>query len=82
MVIASALAEAGDIKQAVEVAQKIENASRKASALRDIAMTLATEPIPENNKDHADRPVVRMKETFTPKEEELAKQFVEAMQGN
>ena len=46
-------------------------------------MTLATEPIPENKEDHPDRPDVRrMKKAFTPKEKQLAKQIVEAMQGN
>ncbi|MCH8210582.1 MAG: hypothetical protein IIB99_04340 [Planctomycetes bacterium] len=88
--IASAQVEAGNkeqalaiLKQAVEVAQKIEMAYFKQSALREIAMTLATEPIPENKKDNPDRPVVRrMKKAFTPKEKQLAKQLVEAMQGN
>ena len=77
MAISSALAKAGDIKQAVEVAQKIENADYKAYAQNNIAMTLATEPIPGNNKGPV--PVVRrIKKEFTPKEKELAKQFVEA----
>ncbi len=82
--IALAQVEAGDkeqalatLKQALEVAQKIEYASYKAIALREIAMTLATEPIPENKKDN---PVVRrMKKDFTPKEKQLAKQLVEAI---
>ena len=39
--IALALVKAGDVEQAVEVAQKIEDARFKASALRDIALALA-----------------------------------------
>ena len=77
--IASALAKAGDSNQAVEVAQKIENAKYKILALSNIAMTLATEPISENKKD--DRAVHLMKKSFTPKEKQLAKQLVEAVQG-
>ena len=39
--------------------------------------------IPENEKGHPNLPVVRrMKKAFTPKEKQLAKQLVEAMQGN
>ena len=88
--IALVQAKAGDkeqalatLKQALEVAQKIEDARRKATALRAIAMTLTTEPLRENKKDNPDRPVERrMKKAFTPKEKQLAKQLVEAMQGN
>ena len=81
--MALALAKAGEIKQAVEVGQKIESADTKARTLSIIALTLATEPIPENKKDNPNRPVVgRMKESFTPEEKQLAKQLVEAMQGN
>ena len=96
--VASAQVEAGDkeqalatLKQAVEAAQKIhlpgltmqQRASFKQSALRNIAMALATEPILENKKDNSNRSVERrMKKAFTPKEKQLAKQLVEAVQGN
>jgi len=46
-------------------------------------MTLATESTPENKKDNLDRPLTRrMKKTFTPEEKQLAKQILEASQGN
>ena len=90
--IASALAmvKAGDkeqalatLKQAVEVAQKIEDAGRKAPVLSGMALMLATDPIPENKKDNSSFPFGgRMKTAFTPKEKQLAKQLVEAIQGN
>ena len=79
-IIASEVTKAGDIKQALEISQKIEFAIDKADALINIAMSLATEPVPENKKD---KPVVRrMKKAFTPKEKQLAKQLVEIVQGN
>ena len=73
--IASALAKAGGFRQAVEVAQQIEDASFKAIALSKIAMTLAT----KLNREVPNGPVVmRMKNSFTPKEKQLARQLVEA----
>ena len=85
-IIASKLARAGEINLAVEFAQKFEDARRKELSLWMITMTLATEPIPEIKMDthyRLGRLVVRrMKKTFTPKEKQLAKQLVEAIQGN
>jgi hypothetical protein len=72
------------LKQAAEAAQEIQNGFAKEIMLSQIAAFLATEPIPENKKDHPNGrgPVVRrMKETFTPKEKQLAKQLVEATEG-
>jgi hypothetical protein len=52
-------------------------------AFYEIALTLATEPIQRNEMDASDRFTDRrMKQDFTPKERQLAKQLVEAMQGN
>jgi hypothetical protein len=80
--IAIAPVLAGEIKQATEVAQEIQNGFGKEIMLSRIAAFLATEPIPENKKDHPNGrgPVVRrMKKAFTPQEKRLAKQIVEAM---
>jgi len=87
--IAQTQLEAGDkrqalatLKHAMEVAQKIEDAHGKPLALCNIASALATEPVPVNKKDDPGPSVRRMKKVFTPKEKQLAKQIVEAMQGN
>lgn len=84
--IAKALEKIGDKKQvletlkdAVEVAQQNDqDRQSKGVILSKLALTLATELIPENKNKNSGR---RMKKTFTPQEKQLAKQLVKATQG-
>lgn len=79
--IARILAEAGDVKQALEVAEQVDDKNRKAWALHGIAIALTTESAQEDESFHPDRSVAgRMKRSFTPEERQLAKQLVEALQ--
>ncbi|MFN0196933.1 MAG: hypothetical protein ACKVT0_09305, partial [Planctomycetaceae bacterium] len=79
--IAEAFADIGDFAQAIELTQSIGNADYKSYALRDIAQTLASEPIRENRECKLGMPIKRrFKKEFTPEEQQLARQLVEAMQ--
>ena len=56
--IAVALSQAGDFSHAVEVAETIADAVYKEHTLFDIAMTLATEPILDNDRETPIRPMM------------------------
>ena len=70
------------LKQAVDVTERIEDAGTKEVLLRNIAMKLAIEPVPVNNKVTVLYRPYGMKRAFTLKEKQLGKQIVEALRDN
>lgn len=81
--IAEVLAATGKIGQALDVAQKISVADAKSYALYRIAIMFATDLVPKDENDSPYAPDERrMKKTFTPAENQLAKQIVEATEEN
>jgi len=75
--ISRRLAQAGQYKQAVETVQLIESAERKKSAMRGLAEVLPVLPETNMRLRHINFiDVKRLKESFTPEEQEFAKQLV------
>jgi len=79
--ISRRLAQAGQHKQAVETVQLIESTERKKSAMRGLVEVLPVLPETNMRLRHINFiDVKRLKKSFTPEEQEFAKQLVDSIQ--
>ena len=79
--ISHRLTQAGQYKQAMETVQLIEAAERKKSAMQGLARVLPVFPETNMRLRHINFiDIKRMKKSFTPEEQEFAKQLVKAIQ--